>query len=267
MKLLGKKALVTGAARGIGRGCALELARAGADVAVNDRVRSPEAEAVVAEIEALGRKAVLVDGDAFARPSCEAIVARAVAALGRLDVFVSNPAYSRRGDFLDYDPETFDKVLAGTLTAGFHMSQFVARHMVRRGGGGKVVFICTIHSRVPYARSVAYNAAKAGLKNMALTIAAELLPHRINVNVIDPGWIDTPAEHETFGTEAIRAAGPALPWGRMGTPEDIGKAAVFLCSGDADYVTGTSLLVDGGLWLRAAVEGAVDVAARKASRP
>jgi len=258
VKLLGKKALVTGAARGIGRGCALELARAGADVAVNDRERTPQAEAVVAEIRALGRQAFLIEGDVFARVSCENVVGRAVEALGRIDVFVSNPAFSRRGDFLDYDPETFDKVLKGTLFGGFHMSQLVARHIVARGGGGKIVFICTIHSLVPYVRSVAYNAAKSGLKQMALTIAAELLPHRINVNVIDPGWIDTPGEHETFGSAAITKAAPALPWGRLGTPADIGKAAVFLASEDADYITGAALLVDGGLRLRAAREGGVD---------
>lgn len=263
MKLPGKKALVTGSARGIGRGCALELARAGADVVVNDLQRTPQAEAVVAEIRALGRQAILVEGDAFARPSCEEIVARSVRELGRLDILISNPAYSRRGDFLNYDPEVFDRVLQGTLTGGFHMSQFAARHMVDRGGRGKILFICTIHSRIPYARSVAYNAAKAGLKNMALTIAAELLPHRINVNIIDPGWIDTPAEHETFGSEAIAKAAPTLPWGRLGTPEDIGRAAVFLCSDDADYITGSSLLVDGGLWLQAAREGAADLSTQR----
>src|SRR4051812_15565456 len=120
MKLAGKKALVTGAARGIGRGCALELARAGADVAVNDREPTAEAEAVVAEVRALGRQSALVAGDVFERDSCAAVVARAVEALGHLDALVSNPAYSRRGDFLDYDPETFDRVLKGTLAAGFH---------------------------------------------------------------------------------------------------------------------------------------------------
>ncbi len=252
MKLAGKKALVTGAARGIGRGCALELARAGADVAVNDRERTAAAEAVVAEVRALGRQAALVEGDVFDRASCAGVAARAIEALGRLDILVSNPAFSRRGDFLDYDPETFDRVLRGTLFGGFHMSQLVARHMVERGGGGKIVFISSIHARVPFARSVAYNAGKSGLNHLAFTIAAELLRHRINVNVIEPGWIDTPGEHETFGSEAIRAAAPSLPWGRLGTPEDIGKAAVFLCSPDADYITGTSLLVDGGLWLQAA---------------
>jgi glucose 1-dehydrogenase len=135
MKLQGKKALVTGAARGIGRGCALELARAGADVAVNDRERSPAAEAIVAEIQALGRQAVLVEGDVFTRPGCEHVVAAALQALGRIDILLSNPAYSRRGPFLEYDPETFDKVLRGTHYGGFHVSQLVARHMVERGGG------------------------------------------------------------------------------------------------------------------------------------
>src|SRR3954470_14640046 len=106
MKMLGKKALVTGAARGIGRGCALELARAGADVVVNDRERTPEAEAVVAEIAALGRQSLLVEGDAFEHDSCVRIVQRALDAFGRLDILISNPAYSRRGDFLDYSPET-----------------------------------------------------------------------------------------------------------------------------------------------------------------
>jgi glucose 1-dehydrogenase len=252
MTLLGKKALVTGAARGIGRGCALELARAGADVAVNDREHSPQAEEVVAEVRALGGQAALVVGDVFDRVACERVVAETLEALERIDILVSNPAFSRRGDFLAYDPGTFAKVLDGTLAGGFHMSQLVARHMVARGGGGKIVFISSVHARVPYARSVAYNAGKAGLNHMAFTIAAELAKHRINVNVIEPGWIDTPGEHETFGDDAIEQAAPTLPWGRLGTPEDIGKAAAFLCSDDADYITGASLLVDGGFWLRGA---------------
>ncbi len=253
MKLAGKIALVTGAARGIGRGCALELARAGADVAVNDRERSPAVEAVAEEVRALGRRAAVVPGDAFDDGGAAGIVADAVAALGRVDVLVSNPAYSRRGDFLDYDPETFQKVILGTLTGGFFVSRHAARHMAERGGGGKILFISSVHAQAPYVRSVAYNAAKAGLNHMMKTIAAELLGHRINVNAIEPGWIDTPGEHETFGDDVMAGAGAGLPWGRLGLPEDIGKSAVFLCSGDADYVTGTVLTVDGGILLRGAL--------------
>lgn len=252
MRLKGKRALVTGGARGIGRGCALELARAGADVALNDLAATADAQAVVAEIEAMGRRAVLVEGDAFDHEACGAIVARAIETLGSLDILVSNPAYSVRCDFLDYPPETFAKVLQGTLAGGFSMSQHVARHMVERGGRGKIVFISSVHARRPYPRSVAYNAAKAGLNHMAATIAAELLRYRINVNVIEPGWIDTPAEQEAFGADYIRQVAPTLPWGRLGTPADIGKAAAFLASDDADYITGTTLAVDGGFLLREA---------------
>jgi glucose 1-dehydrogenase len=254
MNLLGKTALVTGAARGIGRGCALELARAGADVAINDRERTPQGLAVVAEIEALGRRSTLVEGDVFERPSCESVVARAKSAFGRIDILISNPAFQRRADFLDYDPETFAQVIKGTLIGGFHMSQLVAQHMVERGGGGKIVFISSCHVHTPYARSVAYNSAKGGLNLMAMTIAGELTPHRINVNVIEPGWIDTPGEHEVFTDEAMARAGAALPWGRLGTPEDIGKTAAFLASDQADYITGAILRVDGGIWLQHARE-------------
>jgi len=254
MKLLGKIALVTGAARGIGRGCAVELARAGADVAVNDRRYNTQTEVLLAQIQSLGRSAIFVQGDVFERMSCENIVKQAVNDLGRIDILVSNPALQRRADFLNFDPDTFSKVIEGTLIGGFHMSQLVARHMVKRGGGGKIIFISSCHVHIPYARSAAYNAAKGGLNQMAFTIAAELYAHRINVNVIEPGWIDTPGEHEVFGDDLMAKAGPALPWGRFGTPEDIGKAAVFLASDDADYITGAALRVDGGILLQHAHE-------------
>lgn len=252
MKLAGKKALVTGGARGIGRGCALELARAGADVTLNDLHDGDNLASTLAEIRAMGRDAFAAPGDVFLRESCEQVVRTALEAMGRIDILISNPAFSRRAPFLDYDPAIFEKVLQGTITGNFHMSQLVSRHMVERGGGGKIVFISSVHHRIPFVRSVAYNAGKSGLINMAYTIAAELLSHRINVNVIEPGWIETPGEHETFGEKMLRNEGPKLPWGRLGSIHDIGKAATFLASEDADYITGTSLLVDGGLWLRSA---------------
>jgi glucose 1-dehydrogenase len=254
MKLQGKIALVTGAARGIGRGCALELARAGADVVVNDLRRSELAESAAAEIRGLGRQSVVVEGDVFARAGCEQVVARALEAVGRIDILVSNPARNIRAPALDLEPQAFEQVIQATLTGGFHMGQLVARHMVARGGGGKIVLISSVHTWISFARSVAYNAAKAGLNHMAFTMANELTKHHINVNVIEPGWIDTPGEHESFGSEAIAAAGASLPWGRIGTPADIGKAAVFLASDDADYVTGSALLVDGGIRFRGASE-------------
>lgn len=254
MKLLGKIALVTGAGRGIGAGCALELARAGADVALNDRADSPAAQQTLAEIRALGRRAHLAAGDVFTRAGCETVLAEAIDVFGHIDILVSNPARNIRQTFLEYDAAAFEAVLAGVLTGGFHMSQLVARTMVERGQGGKIVFISSVHARIPFARSLAYNAGKSGLMGLAFTIANELLPYRINVNVIEPGWIDTPGERESFGDQAIDGAGVTLPWGRLGTPVDIGRAVTFLASDDADYITGTTLLVDGGLWMKGANE-------------
>ena len=238
-------ALVTGAGRGIGRGCAMALARAGAELIINDRPASPDIEASAKEIRDLGRPCTTVEADVFSRVGCEQIVNTALQAAGRIDILVSNPAYGMRSAFLDYTPEHFERVIQGTLIGGFHMGQLVARHMVERGGGGKILFISSVQAEMPLARSAAYGAAKLGLNHMARTMAVELCEHRINVNVIEPGWIDTPGERETFDEEVIRERSGELPWGRLGTPDDIGKAAAFLTSDDADYITGSVLPVDG----------------------
>jgi glucose 1-dehydrogenase len=193
---------------------------------------------------------VTIEADVFERDGCEQLVSSAVDGAGQLDILVSNPAYSERCSFLEYPPELFEQTLRGTLLAGFHISQLTARHMVERGGGGKIVFISSVQAYLPISHCVAYGAAKNGLNHMMRTIAVELFNHRINVNAIEPGWIDTPGEHETFGAERIEAEAAGLPWGRLGTPEDIGKAAAFLCSDESDYVTGTILRVDGGFVYR-----------------
>jgi glucose 1-dehydrogenase len=246
LSLAGKVALVTGAGRGIGLGCAQELAAAGATVVLNDRPGSTDLPEGVASIVNAGGAAAGIEADVFSRAGCESLLSEVLGRFGRIDILVSNPAYSRRCDFLTYDPELFEQTLRGTLTAGFHMSQLVARQLVAQAHGGKIVFISSVQAELPIAHSVAYNAAKAGLNHMAATIATELAPHRINVNVIEPGWIDTPNERRTFSAETIAAEGAKLPWGRLGTPSDIGKAAAFLCLENADYITGAVLVVDGG---------------------
>ena len=245
MNLSGKVALITGAGRGIGKGCALQLARRGADVVINDRPGSPDLEATAAEIRGMGRLCHAIEADVFSRSGCEQLLTAALAAVGRIDILISNPAYSRRCAFLDYPPEQFERTINGTLTSGFHMSQLVARHMVARGGGGKIVFVSSVQAEMPISLCAPYGAAKAGLNHMMRSIAVELAPHRINVNAIEPGWIDTPGEHVTFSDETIASEGQRLPWGRMGLPEDIGNAAAFLVSDEADYITGTVLPVDG----------------------
>ena len=245
MSLLGKVALITGAGRGIGKGCALQLARRGADVIINDRPGSPDLEKTAVEIRSLGKDCRAVEADVFSRAGCEQLLHAALEFHPRIDILISNPAWSRRAPFLEYPPEEFTNTINGTLTSGFHMSQLVARHMVSRGGGGKIVFISSVQAEMPISHCVAYGAAKAGLNHMMRTISVELAPHRINVNAIEPGWIDTPGEHDTFSDETIAAQGQRLPWGRLGLPEDIGNAAAFLVSADADYITGTVLPVDG----------------------
>lgn len=250
MKLKGKLALVTGAGRGIGKGCALELARAGADLVINDRPGSPDIASAAGEIRDLGRGCTIIEADIFTRTGCEDLVKQAVEIVGQIDILVSNPAYGFRCDFLDYDPEVFEKVIQGTLISGFHMAQLVAQHMVQAGTPGKIVFISSVQALMPYRCSVAYNAGKAGLNHMARTIALELTDHGINVNIIEPGWIDTPGEHVAFSEEQIQAEGAKLPLKRLGQPKDIGKAAAFLCSDDADYITGEILRVDGGFWFK-----------------
>ncbi len=246
MNLEHKVALVTGAGRGIGLGCALELARCGADLVINDRPGSLEVASAADEIRALGRTCTVIESDVFTRAGCEALVNQTIESTGQIDILVSSPAKSLRSGFLQYDPQDFESSIAGTLTAGFHMSQLVARQMVERNQGGKIVFISSVHAEMQFANSIAYGSAKAGLNHMACTIATELLQHRINVNVVEPGWIDTPGEHATFGKETFLREGKKLPWGRLGTSQDIGHAVAFLASDEADYITGAILPVDGG---------------------
>lgn len=245
MKLANQTAIVTGAGRGIGKGCAIELARNGADIVLNDRLDCPDLQTTAEEIRELGRQCFPIEADVFTRDGCEQLVAEAVRVASRIDILISNPAFSRRGAFLDYPPDLFEATINGALTSGYHMSQLVARHMVEHQMAGKVVFISSVQAEMPTARCFAYGAAKAGLNHMARSIAVELAPHRINVNVIEPGWIDTPGEHVTFTDETIESEGKKLPWKRLGLPEDIGKAATFLASSDADYISGTVLPVDG----------------------
>ncbi|MFT4688212.1 MAG: SDR family NAD(P)-dependent oxidoreductase [Verrucomicrobiia bacterium] len=246
MDLSGKIALVTGGGRGIGRGCALELARNGADLVINDRPGSPDLADAAGEIRALGRQCTPIENDVFSRTGCEQLVAATLEAVGRIDILISNPAFGKRAAFLDIDPVEFDRVIDATFKSGFHLSQIVARHMVARGGGGKIIFISSVQAEMPFARNAPYGAAKAALNHFSQTVSVELARHRINANAIEPGWIDTPAEHATFSAEVIAEEGQKLPWGRMGTPADIGKAAAFLASDDADYITGAVIPVDGG---------------------
>lgn len=248
--LTGKVALITGASRGIGRGCAEQMARCGADVAINYRTHGDEADEVADVVRSLGRRAFTFGADVSDRSAVDAMVEGATKELGRVDIVVANAYYSRRQPFLELDVEGVRRTLEVTLMGAFHIAQAGARQMVQQGEGGSILFISSVLSFLPFATSMPYNTAKAGMNHMAMTIAAELAEHRIRVNVIQPGWTDTPGERQFSSEEQIREGARRLPWKRLGTPEDLGKAAAFLASDDADYITGATLKVDGGMTLR-----------------
>ena len=243
----GKVALVTGAARGIGRGIALRLAAEGADVVVNDHANIDEARAVADQIAALGRRALAYQADVSDRPAVKAMVARAVEQLGRIDIAVANAGVSIREPVIDAKWEHVLRTLEVTQFGVFHTCQLAARQIVRQGAGGKIVIISSLHAELGIPNSAAYNMAKAAVNHLCRTMAAELAAHRINVNAIDPGWIDTPGERRFASEEQLQAGARRIPWGRLGTPDDIAAAATFLASDEADYITGVVLEVSGGL--------------------
>lgn len=244
----GKTVLITGSSRGIGKGCAMEMARAGADVCINYRSHGEEAEAVAEQVRAMGRRALVFQADVAERVAVDNMVAAVVEEFGHLDIAVANAYYSKRAPFLELEVEEVQRTLDVTLWGAFHVAQASARQMVEQGDGGCLLFISSVLSFIPFQSSVPYNTAKAGMNHMASTIANELTEHRIRVNVIQPGWIDTPGERQFTSEEEMREAGGDLPWGRLGTIEELGKAATFLCSDAADYITGAALRVDGGFW-------------------
>jgi glucose 1-dehydrogenase len=247
--LAGKVALVTGASSGIGRAAAVKLAEAGADVALNYLSMPEGAEEAAGQIRALGRTALLYPVDVTDQPAVDRMVADAVARLGRLDVFVSSAVYSDREPFTTADMAGFRRTIDVSMWGAYYGLRAACGHMVRQGQGGSAVIVSSPHARIAFPNCMAYNMAKAAIDQMMRTAATELLPHKIRVNAVYPGWTDTPGERKFFTEEAIAAAAKGLPWGRLATPEEIARAILFLADPASDYITGTILHVDGGLFL------------------
>jgi glucose 1-dehydrogenase len=238
-------ALVSGASRGIGRGCALALAEAGFDVAVNYLTHPDEAADVVAEVARLGRRAFAHRADVSDRAQVDALVAEALARFGRLDAVVANADRSVRQPFLDVTPEGLEQTLSVTLLGAFHVCQAGARAMVERGDAGSLTVIGSIHGESGFSNSTAYNVAKFGLTGMVLTAANELARHNIRVNLVNPGWIDTPGERRYATEDELRAEARKLPFRRLGQPQKIGRVVAFLASDAASFVSGAVLRADG----------------------
>ena len=249
MKLEGRNILVTGSSRGIGRGCAIECAREGANVAINYRSHPEEAAEVAKEIEALGRKAITLQADVSNQSEVEGLVTQTVEQFGSLDGFISNAAYSDRELMIEADMEGFHRTVNVSMWGAFYGVRASAQQMVKQGNGGSIVVVSSPHAVLAIPTAMAYNMSKAAIDHMARTAAIELAPHRIRVNILHPGWIDTPGERKFFSEEQIEVGGAKLPWGRMGQPDEIGKGTAFLLSDDADYMTGGTMTMDGGVGL------------------
>jgi glucose 1-dehydrogenase len=247
VNLTEKVALITGASQGIGKGCALEMARAGADVVINYFQHRDEAESVAEQVRGLDRQALVIQGDVSDRSAVDKMVETTVRHFGHLDIAVCNSYYSKRQPFLEIDVPEMQRTLDVTFWGTFHTAQAAARQMVKQGNGGSMVFISSLYAFIPHSGSLPYNAAKAGVNHMAETIANELTSHRIRVNAIQPGWTDTPGERQYASEQEIQEGGKQCPWGRLATIEDMGRAATYLCSDAADYITGATLRIDGGL--------------------
>lgn len=247
LDLSGKVAVVTGAGSGIGRGCSLAFARAGADVVCSD-ISGVRAEETAAMIRDLGRRAVAHEGDVRDRAGMIALMDLTGSELGRLDICLANAGIGRGGGILTMTEEDWDTQMDVNLKGVFLTVQAASRAMVRHNNGGRIIVISSLAGERPSPQLFAYCASKVGVRMMARCWAQDLAPYGITVNSIGPGIIDTPLASGLIGEGDDRALTErTVPAGRVGYPADIGNLACWLASDEAEYVTGQYHLIDGGL--------------------
>jgi glucose 1-dehydrogenase len=255
--LAGQKALVTGANSGIGEAVALALGAAGADVMVNYVTGDGRAGAVAEAIRRAGVRAVAHKADVSAEDQVEEMFRRAIAEFGTIDILVNNAGLQRDAPFHEMTLAQWNTVIAVNLTGQFLCAREAVREFLRRGvvetvsrAAGKIICISSVHEVIPWAGHANYAASKGGVLMMMKTLAQEVAPKRIRVNGIAPGAIRTPINAPAWGTpEACQKLMSLIPYKRIGEPEDIARAAVWLASDASDYVVGASLFVDGGMTL------------------
>ncbi|MFN2525268.1 MAG: SDR family NAD(P)-dependent oxidoreductase [Actinomycetota bacterium] len=244
--LEGKNAIVTGASRGIGRAIALGFAESGADVALAARSLE-DLETLAKEIDALGRRALVIPTDVRERDQIEALINRATEELGGLDILVNNAGGSNfMSPIVSLRPEGWYKILKLNLDSVFHGTQLGAQAMLQ-SGGGSIIQIASVAGIQGVQALSFYSAAKGGVRLMTQAVAKELAQSNIRVNTIAPGWIDTPLnEWMTSDPDTKQTAERMVPMGRLGQAEEIVGPAIFLASDASSFVTGTTLVVDGG---------------------
>lgn len=248
MKLEGKKALVTGASSGIGRAIALHLATEGADVVVNYYPApgcDTDAAAVVEEIKAMGRNAIALPADVSKTDDCQAMVDAMVKEWGAIDILVNNAGITRDGLLLRMKESDWDAVLATNLKGVFNCTKAAVKYMMKQRSG-KIVSISSVSGIWGNAGQANYAAAKAGILGFTKSVAKEVASRGICVNAVAPGAIKTPMT-AVLSEKVIEGMLASIPLARLGEPSDIAKAIVFLSSSDADYITGQTLHVDGGM--------------------
>jgi glucose 1-dehydrogenase len=255
--LVGQRALVTGANSGIGRAVAIALGQAGADVVVNYVDGEDAANAVVEEIRQSGVDAIAYKADVASEDQVVQMFERMVQQFGTIDILVNNAGLQRDAAFRDMTLEQWNTVLGINLTGQFLCARQAIREFLRRGvvpsvscAAGKIICMSSVHQEIPWAGHANYATSKGGIKMLMESLAQEVAPHRIRVNAIAPGAIRTPINTTAWATKkAYDQLMTLIPYGRIGEPEDIARAAVWLASDQSDYVIGTTLFVDGGMTL------------------
>jgi len=255
--LVGQPALVTGANSGIGRATAIGLAKAGADVVVNYVSDPAAADAVAHEIEAFGGRAMTICADVSKEDQVLAMFEKACGHFGTLHIVVSNAGLQRDAPFDEMTLEQWNTVIGVNLTGQFLTTREAVREFKKRGvvrdvsvAAGKIVCMSSVHQEIPWAGHVNYAASKGGIMLMMKSIAQEVAPHRIRVNSVAPGAIRTPINTAAWETpEAYASLMALVPYKRIGEPDDIARACAWLASDASDYVTGSTLFVDGGMTL------------------
>jgi len=252
MHLEKKVALITGASQGIGLGIAQKFAAEGANVAMNYRAGGSHAGEAEKLAAGLPTPSAAFPADVSQRAQVEKMVADVVARFGRIDIVVNNAGIEIRQPFTEITDENWNAVLGVNLYGSFVVTQAAVRQMIKQGGGGKVIFISSVHEDVPFLGFAPYCASKGAIRMLMRNIAWELAEHKINCNNIAPGAIATPINQAALADPKVRAEAAAqIPLNRWGTPEDVANVALFLASSESDYVTGSTYYVDGGLVLEA----------------
>jgi len=247
-RLVGRKALVTGSSKGIGHAIAVRLAQEGADVVVNYNSDPKGADEALAEIRAFGRLGASIKADLGDVADVQRLVAESAEALGGLDVLVNNAGIETHAAFWDVTERDFDAVIDVNLKGVFFATQAFVRQRMAVRKPGKVINISSVHEEMAFPNFAAYCASKGGVRMLTRTLAVELGPIGVTINSIAPGAIETPINTKLLNDPVrLKSLVGQIPLGRLGTPADVAGVAVFLASGESDYVTGTTYFVDGGL--------------------